>query len=1194
MRGALLFVGVTALCLGQGYQIESIAGNGVAGFSGDLGIAVRAQLHEPVAIALDSSGRVYVADSRNNRVRRADPDGTVRTVAGNGEPGNTGDGGSATDASLSVSDVAVDRDGTLYIAGGEFVRAVDPAGAIRTVVGPEAGLTSVTAIALESPASLLIVDGNRLRRIAPDRTVTDIDTGTTALLLDVAVAPDGTVAFLTTERIYTLPRSGSVVPLGVEVPVASTTRIAFDRLNELFVSGSRIWKIAGGRAWTVAGSDAQSYSGDGGPGLLATLNAPAGMAVDPGGNVYIADSLNHRIRLLRAPFSGSISAVNPNARATEIWPRNVALRWTPLPNATSYDVYFGTSPAALNRVAATSETSWPAGSLQDRTTYYWRIETRSLPNPPVISPTFSFTTTAVIGEVPPQPELVTPGNFTMGLPTTFTLTWRGGGATQYDVYLDDTEAVSKRIAITTEPRFVVTGLEANKQYYWRVVAINTLGESSSRRFEFTTGPENGFPWLIETIAGTTLPTADAALASESVILFPKALATHSTGTFFVDGRQRVRKIDPEGRVSTLFTPATGEVQSLAVDSQGNVFVALPEYVVRIPRTGQRTVFAGQPGRRDFAGDTGLATNAAFNGITDIAVDRRGVLYIADTLNHRLRSVTSAGQIRTVAGNGTCGEPAELTGPAATLPLCFPTAVASDSENNVYFGAHGRILRLRTDGTVELAADSVWPGSIAIDQANTVYYTDIATLTVRRVNPDGTTEAWAGEPDADGRAFGFFGDGLPASRARFAFPDSMAFDPLGNLLIADTHNHRIRAIDNNGVVNTIAGIDPARGGFLLNPTDVAVDGAGTVYIADSGNHRIQRVSPGRYQDTLAGGGQANIRDVRAAADRRGRLARDLKFDMTLGSVVEVDNRGTILFTDNRFSWAEPGVTDAIYAVTSSGSVQDVYDPRARVGGIARGASGELYVSDTAGHRILRIDESGTITVVAGIGTPGFSGDGGPVASAQIHTPRALSVSPDGELYVAEFGRVRRITADGRIVTVINEHANGLAHDRFGTLYLTAGRSVFVLTGDGRLVRVAGRENAPGLNDGGLALDARTSNPQGLAVTNSGEIVFADPGENLVRRLTPNIPSSLTIVEGTQLPFQVRVTGRSGRPVAGVPVRFELTSNTLTPILLSRPTTNADGVARLTGVGSRSGPMTIRAIVAGVPPVEFRITVAPPAQ
>ena len=168
--------------------VTRIAGNGGQGYSGDGGPALRASLYAPVALAVDGSGNLFIADYENNRVRKVDASGTITTVAGNGIHNHTGDGGPATSASLSSPGrVAVDGSGNLYIADADRIRKVAPAsGNITTLAGtgtagysgdggPATGaqLKTPEGLAVDASGSLYIADnGNKRRKLTPDGNIT--------------------------------------------------------------------------------------------------------------------------------------------------------------------------------------------------------------------------------------------------------------------------------------------------------------------------------------------------------------------------------------------------------------------------------------------------------------------------------------------------------------------------------------------------------------------------------------------------------------------------------------------------------------------------------------------------------------------------------------------------------------------------------------------------------------------------------------------------------------------------------------------------------------------------------------------------------------------------------------------------------------------------------------------------------------
>jgi uncharacterized protein (TIGR03437 family) len=283
------------LKVAPGGTISVAAGNGSqGGYSGDGGPATSAQLWGPMGVALDSGGNLYIADRLNHRIRKVSPGGTISTVAGNGVSGKSGDGGPATSAQLRTPEgVAVDFGGNLYIAEGADVRKVAPNGTISTVAGTgiccsseDGGLaTNVwlnypAGIAVDAAGNLFIAEANsnRIRKVAPNGQISTVaGSGTKGYWGDGGLATSAQLNY----------------PLGVAVDTTGNLYIA-DRDN------NGIRKVTpGGAISTVAGNGRAGYSGDGGTAANAQLNHPGGVAVDAGGNVYVADGDNAAIRLLQ-------------------------------------------------------------------------------------------------------------------------------------------------------------------------------------------------------------------------------------------------------------------------------------------------------------------------------------------------------------------------------------------------------------------------------------------------------------------------------------------------------------------------------------------------------------------------------------------------------------------------------------------------------------------------------------------------------------------------------------------------------------------------------------------------------------------------------------------------------------------------------------------------------------------------------
>jgi uncharacterized protein (TIGR03437 family) len=287
------------------YTITTIAGDNIGGFLGDGSAATGAQLSNPLGMALDSSGKLYIADSSNQRVREV-VSGTISTLAGNGTAAFLGDAAAATSAELNLpSGVAVDSAGNLYIADTANCVIRKVAGTtITTYVGSDtnyvvncggggdhglainAQLANPTGLALDAAGNLYIADtGNSRIRIVNKAT--------------------GIITSLSTAGINLTSPKGVAVDAAGDVYIADTGN---GRILEVTPVGS-ITKTT-----TVAGTGVNGYSGDGSPATSAQLNNPYGVALDAAGNIYITDTNNQRIRMVSAA-TGIITTVAGTGRS---------------------------------------------------------------------------------------------------------------------------------------------------------------------------------------------------------------------------------------------------------------------------------------------------------------------------------------------------------------------------------------------------------------------------------------------------------------------------------------------------------------------------------------------------------------------------------------------------------------------------------------------------------------------------------------------------------------------------------------------------------------------------------------------------------------------------------------------------------------------------------------------------------------
>jgi sugar lactone lactonase YvrE len=274
--------------------VSTVAGDGVAGYTGDGVAASAAGLSYPNDVAVDAAGDIFIADTSAHRVREVTSDGIIHTVAGDGVPGATGDGGPATQAELNQPvDVALDGRGDLFISDGttNSVREVTPDGIIHTFAGTgaaayngdgipasRANVNDPTGLAIDASGDVFFTDtgDHRVREVTPDGIIHTIaGTGLSGYLGDHGLATYAELA----------------------APVA----LALDAQGDLFVGdigNGTVRVITGGVIVTLAGTGTPGASGDGMPGALSQLDWPMGVAVDAAGELFVADSYVNRVREL--------------------------------------------------------------------------------------------------------------------------------------------------------------------------------------------------------------------------------------------------------------------------------------------------------------------------------------------------------------------------------------------------------------------------------------------------------------------------------------------------------------------------------------------------------------------------------------------------------------------------------------------------------------------------------------------------------------------------------------------------------------------------------------------------------------------------------------------------------------------------------------------------------------------------------
>jgi sugar lactone lactonase YvrE len=552
------------------------------------------------------------------------------------------------------------------------------------------------------------------------------------------------------------------------------------------------------------------------------------------------------------------------------------------------------------------------------------------------------------------------------------------------------------------------------------------------------------------------------------------------------------------------TPAAGVDISIglplgiASDQSGNAYFASLNCVFKVDRIGVVTRIAGNS-RGGYSGDGGPAIAAQLLNPWGVTVDGIGNVYVADFGNFRIRRIGLDGIITTVAGNGTFGSSGD-GGAAIDAQLSYPTGVAIDSSGNLFI-------------------------------AQSYFFSNIppGANRIRKVSPDGLIQTVAGNG-----TYGFSGDGGPAVAAALSQNWSIAVDPAGNLFIADYFNNRVRKVSPDGIITSVIAKStsdsrciadssgdggPASRAHFCAPHTVAVDDSGNLFIGEYGfyddgtddrlplNFIIRKVSPNGTISTLAGNGVSGF-----SGDGGPARAAEL-----VGGPLAVDKTGALFLADStRIREISP---DGIIRTTAGNGYASFSGDGGPVASamldrpvaVTTDRAGNVFILDNPFYsRVRKVTPDGIINTVAGNGTQGYSGDGGPAIAAAFRQPQSLAVDAAGDLFIADVNnnRVRKVSPDGLITTIVGNGGassrvdsgsamdiaispNAVAVDAAGDLFIADGLRIRKLTPDDFIQTVAGMFGSSGFSgDGGPATQAQLQYPRGIALDALGNLFIAD--------------------------------------------------------------------------------------------------------
>jgi hypothetical protein len=969
------------------------------------GTAGVAQFFRPQNPAIDTNGNIYVADYGAHTIRKVTPTGTVTTFAGS--PGTNGNAdGTGTAATFSGPQaIAIDSSGNLYVANtlGHTIRKITSAGVVTTLAGT-AG-TSGTAdgtgtaalfnapsgIAVDSGGNVYVADtlSHTIRKITSAGVVTTL--AGKAGLQNYVDAGSGTDARFAN-------------PIGLSVTAAGNILVA-DYTNNVIRQVT-----PGGSVTTVAGSRGSSAGRVDGASADARFFHPTAAVSDFSGNIYVTDYSNHLLRKIApdgtvttlagaggaagfqngigyivapALFSAALGGIaldgDGNAYVAD-GDNRVIRKITPAGVTTNWVGRVGVS-GSLDGTGDLALFSLPVGLARASDGTFYATD-----NGTIRKITAAGVVTTLAGTVG-----LTGTTDAQGAAARF-FSPRGVAVANGVVYVADTannlirkitaDGVVTTIAGKTTDGFGVAGSADGTGTAATFSSPTALVFDSSGNLFIADSDNNTIrkmtpAGVVSTFAGTAgVIGRQDGTGTGARFNQPSGLAIDAQNNLYVTdwGNHAIRLVTPAGVVTTIGGAGGGPgtvdgpanearfdlPYGIAVSPSGSIYFTLVgSHTVVVgtpssnPGSGPTTVTKtytsdSAPGGNLFPGDIWRKTqngqvidtyrwdgtqwvdtaNTGFNAggsgsptvflsPSGIAIDSAGNLYIADTGNHSIKKVTSAGVATVLAGSDGSVGTADGAGTAARFNS--PAGVAVDSGGIVYVAdtGNGTIRKIATDGTVSTFAGSPssrgdangtgsaalfrTPTGIAVNSSNEIYVADSTSRTIRKITINADVSTVTGTALTAGDANG------PAARALYSSPTGLAISGTAPIYIADTNNQTIRFIDSAGVVDTLAGLSGVSGAgdgtnydaYFNLPQGLYFAANSNLYVADTANSTIRRVTSPGYVVTIAG--------LPGISGYRNSAAGVPLFNQPKGLVVD-NNSGTVFVLDTGNSVIRKIATD----------------------------------------------------------------------------------------------------------------------------------------------------------------------------------------------------------------------------------------------------------------------------------------------
>lgn len=1012
--------------------------------------------------------------------------GNITTLAGNGNSGYSGDNGPATSATLrEARALRVDRNNNVLFVDGlsRTVRAVNSQGVIRSVAGNGANANSGDGN-LGIYASFGAPGG-----VAVDAQGNLYVSDSSYHRVRRVTASDGRIAHFAGSPTGV---SGSQGDFGsaTAARLSRPTAITLDAQGNVYIADSgnhRIRRIdvSTNTITTYAGNGSASFSGDGGAATLASLNNPTGLAFDAQGNLFIADRNNQRIRRVDATTKNisTVAGTGAQGLSGDDGPASNALLSNPSDVAVDGNNNFYIVEQGNHRVRRVN-----TGSQIIKTVAGTGAQGFGGDGGPALQAQFSMPASIAFDAL---------GNLYVG---------------------DSANSRVRRIANNNaQPGNRAPVFTSN-------IGNQTLVKGQTLELSVSASDEDNDS------VGFTLQNAPA-FATLINVNPPQRTAT-------------LRLAPTEaGTFNNLQIQASDGKGGLTNSASFSVTVTEPSPNNRPPTATANTINTPIEAASAIGGQVALNGNGSdpdgdpitfawFDGNTQIATSATATV-ILGIGTHSLRLTVSDNR------GGSFSTPTQTVVVQDTTPPTFANIPAdvtlqatSDRGATVTFTSPNATDLV--DGSVTVTAEPA-SGSLFTVGTTTVNFTardargNVGRASFRvTVTPSGGNGGGVAtftiSTVAGNGAYGFSGDGDLAVQAALRATTALGFDKDGHLLIVDAQSRNMRRVflsgATPGIIRTAAGNGanansgdngPAIYASFGATGGAATDAQGNIYISDSAFHRVRKIGTDGRIAHFAGsltGVSGNVGDFGSATSAR----------LNRPGTLAVDTQGNVYIADmaNHRIRRVDAVTGIITTYAGNGGAGSGGDngPANQASlnnptGLAFDAQGNLYIADRANQRIRRVDAiSKTITTVAGDGTQNFSGEDGPATSAQFNNPSDVGVDGNGNLYIVDQGnhRVRRVDGASRIIKTI--------------------------AGNG----VAGYDG-----DGGPAAQAKINLPSSLEVAADGSVFIGDAGNLRVRKLTPAGPANRaplltsqlgeqTVTRGQTLDVPLSATDEDGDPVS----------------------------------------------------------------